>query len=155
MYFCIGTTYIAALPYRGYCLGPMTLVWGHYLEFHRVNSHGIFFYVWLYSLILLRSCNGVETISFFFERSIRAEVVTYRLYVAFGFLHTQQLRGFDESRNNQVIIQNRSFKISTIAASLHLPSSYSSFRILRLAQKIERMENGKNRVFWPFGWRSR
>jgi hypothetical protein len=40
------------------------------------------------------------------KRYIRAEVVTYRLDVAFGFLHTQQLRGFDESRNDQGITQN-------------------------------------------------
>jgi hypothetical protein len=73
-------------------------------------------------------------ISFTFERSIRAEVVTYRLDVAFGFLHTQQLRGFDEPRNDQGIIQNRSVKINIITPSLHLPASYFSFRILRLAQ---------------------
>jgi hypothetical protein len=53
-----------------------------------------------------------------FERSIRAEVVTYRWDVAFVFLHTQQLRGFDESRNDQGIIQNRSAKINTIGVSL-------------------------------------
>jgi hypothetical protein len=39
-------------------------------------------------------------IIFTFERSIRAEVVTYRLDVVFGFLHTQQLRGFGEVRND-------------------------------------------------------
>jgi hypothetical protein len=86
-------------------------------------------------------------IVFTFERSICAEVVTYRLDVVFGFLHTQQLRCFDESRNDQGIIQNRSAKINTTGASLYLPASYFSFRVLRLAQKIERMENGKNRVF--------
>jgi hypothetical protein len=57
-------------------------------------------------------------IVFTFERSIRAEVITYRLDVAFGFLHTQQLSGFDESRNDQCIIKNCSAKIATITASL-------------------------------------
>jgi hypothetical protein len=47
-------------------------------------------------------------IIFTFERSIRAKVVTYRLNVVLGFLLAQQLRGFDESRNDQGIIQNRS-----------------------------------------------
>jgi hypothetical protein len=65
------------------------------------------------------------------------------LDVVFGSLHTQQLRGFDESRNDQGIIQNLSVKISTIAASLYLPASYSSFRILRQAPKIERMKMAK------------
>jgi hypothetical protein len=47
----------------------------------------------------------------------------------------QQLRGFDELRNDQMIIQNRSAKIKKMAASLYLPSSHSSFRFLRLTQK--------------------
>jgi hypothetical protein len=55
------------------------------------------------------------------------EVVTYRLDVVFGFLHTQQVRGFDESRSDQGIIQNRSVKINTIAASLYLPELCFSF----------------------------
>jgi hypothetical protein len=59
--------------------------------------------------------------------SIRAEVVTYRLDVAFGFLHTQQLRGFDESRNDQGIIQNFSVKINTTIASLYRPASSFNF----------------------------
>jgi hypothetical protein len=62
-----------------------------------------------------------------FKRFIRAEVVTYRLDVAFEFLHTQQLRGFDESRNDQEIIKNRSAKINTTVASLYLPVSSFSF----------------------------
>jgi hypothetical protein len=85
----------------------------------------------------------VETINFTFERSIRAEVVTYRLVVVLGFLHTQQLRGFDESRNDQSITQNRSVKISTIASSLYLPASCSSFRILRLAKKSSELKMAK------------
>jgi hypothetical protein len=78
---------------------------------------------------------------FTFEQSIRAEVVTYRLDVAFWFLHTQQLRGFDVSHNDQGVIQNRSVKIIIIVASLYLPASYLSFRIIRLAQKNR--ANGK------------
>jgi hypothetical protein len=62
------------------------------------------------------------------ERYIRAEVVTYRLDVAVGSLHTQQLHGFDESRNDQVIIQNFSAKINTVAALLYLLASYFIFR---------------------------
>jgi hypothetical protein len=83
-------------------------------------------------------------IIFTFERSIRAEVVTNRLDVAVGSLRTQQLHGFDESRYDQGIIRNRSAKINTTVASLYLPASSISFRIIRLSQK-----NGanKNRVF--------
>jgi hypothetical protein len=51
----------------------MTLFGGHYLEFHRVNSHGNFFYVKLYSISFSRIWNGVEKISSTFKRSIRAE----------------------------------------------------------------------------------
>jgi hypothetical protein len=83
-------------------------------------------------------------IIFTFERSIRAEVVTYRLDVVLGSLHTQQLHGFDEFCNDQAIIQNRSAKMNTTASSLYLPASPFSLQILRLAPKIERMEN---RVF--------
>jgi hypothetical protein len=79
-------------------------------------------------------------IVFTFERSICAEEVTYRLDVVFGFLHTQQLRGFDESRNDQGLIQNRSAKINATAASLYLPASSFILRILRLAQKMERIK---------------
>jgi hypothetical protein len=95
-----------------------------------------------------------------FERSIRAEVVTYRLDVVFGSLHTQQLRGLDESRNDQGIIQNRSAKINTTVASLYQPASPFSFRILRLAQKNRVVEknraNGKRQkscFLLPFLWR--
>jgi hypothetical protein len=50
-------------------------------------------------------------------------------------------------RDDQGIIQNFSVKINTIATSLYLPASYCSFRILRQAQKIERMEHGKIAFF--------
>jgi hypothetical protein len=82
---------------------------------------------------------GSEFIIFTFEWSISAEVVTYRLDVAFGSLHTQKLHGFEESRNEKEIIQNRSANINTTVASLHLPASFFRFRILRLAQKMERI----------------
>jgi hypothetical protein len=52
------------------------------------------------------------------ERSISVEVVTYRLDVALGSLHTQQLHGFDELRNDKGVIQNRSAKINTTVESL-------------------------------------
>jgi hypothetical protein len=84
-------------------------------------------------------------LSFFtFKRYIRAEVVTYRLDVVFGSLHTQQLHGFDELRNDQKTIQNRSAKIKKMTTSLYLPSSHSSFRFLRVTQKNRA---NKNRVF--------
>jgi hypothetical protein len=143
------------VPYRGFCLGPRTFFGGHYLEFHTYNAHGNCFYVWLYFISFLRSWNTDQIIVFTFERYIRAKVVTYRLDVVFGFLHTQQLRRFDEPRNDQGIIQDRSAKINTMATSLYLPASYFIFRILRLAKKNERMENGTNRGFWPFLWRWR
>jgi hypothetical protein len=41
---------------------------------------------------------------FSFERFIRAEVVTYRLDFAFWCLHTQQLNGFDELRNDRIAV---------------------------------------------------
>jgi hypothetical protein len=93
---------------------------------------------------LLRVAKKCCIIIFIFKRYIRAEVVTYRLDVAFGSLHTQQLHGFDELRNDQGIIQNRSAKIDKMTASFYLPSSHSSFRLLRLTQK-NRVNN--NRVF--------
>jgi hypothetical protein len=40
---CLGT--VTTTLYRDDCLDPMTLVGGHYLEFHTYNSHGNFFYV--------------------------------------------------------------------------------------------------------------
>jgi hypothetical protein len=61
--------------------------------------------------------------------------------------HTQQLRGFDESRYDYGITQNCSAKINTMIALLYLPASYFSFRIRRLAQIFERMENGKKSCF--------
>jgi hypothetical protein len=45
--------------------------------------------------------NGVKVIIFAFERSIRAEVVTYRLDFVSGSLQTQQLHGFDELRTTK------------------------------------------------------
>jgi hypothetical protein len=57
-------------------------------------------------------------IIFTFERSISAEVVTYRLDVAFGSLHMQQLHGIDELRNDHGVIQNRSVKIEKTVVSL-------------------------------------
>jgi hypothetical protein len=87
--------------------------------------------------------SGSEWSLLTFERSIR-EIVTYHLDGIFGSLHTQQLHVFDELRNNQRIIQNRSAKIKTIVASLYLPASPFIFRFLRLAQKMERKEMAKN-----------
>jgi hypothetical protein len=98
--------------------------------------------------IFLQYLNGIKIIIFNFERSICAKVVTYHLDVVYGFLHTQQLRGFDEMRNDQVIIQKYSVMINTIVASLYLPASTFSFRILRLAKKNGQIENGENRVFF-------
>jgi hypothetical protein len=40
------------------------------------------------------------------ERSLRAEVVTYRSDLVFGSLHMQQLHGFDELLIDQGIIRN-------------------------------------------------
>jgi hypothetical protein len=71
-----------------------------------------------------------------FELSIRAEVVTYRLDI-FGSLHTQQLYRLHELRINQGITKNCSAEINTTVVSLYLPASSFSFRILRLANKIE------------------
>jgi hypothetical protein len=89
----------------------------------------------MYSISFFKTWNGVEIIIFPFERYIRAKVVTYRYDVAFGSLHTQQLHGFDEMRNDQGVIQNRSAKIDKTVASLYLPASSNIFQILRLAQK--------------------
>jgi hypothetical protein len=70
-------------------------------------------------------------IIFTLKRSMCAEVVTYRYYFVFGSLHIQQLHGFDELRNAQGVTLNRSAKINKTAASLYLPASSFSFRILR------------------------
>jgi hypothetical protein len=59
----------------------------------------------------------------------------------------QQLHGFDELRNDQGIIQNRRAKIDTTPMSLYLSASSLSFRLLWLANLIEWIEYGKNRVF--------
>jgi hypothetical protein len=82
-----------------------------------------------------KTWNGVEIIILTFKQSIRAEVVTFRLDIVFGSLHTQQLHGFNELRNDREIIQNRSAKIDKTAASPYLPSSYSNYQFLRLTQK--------------------
>jgi hypothetical protein len=71
-------------------------------------------------------------------------VVTYREDVAFGSLHKKLLNGVEKVRNEQGNTQNRSVKINNTVTSLYLPASYFSFRILRLAQKIERMGNSRN-----------
>jgi hypothetical protein len=97
-----------------------------------------------------RTGDGVEATSFTFKRSIRAEVVTYRLDVAFGSLHTQQLHEFDELCNDQRIIQNGSASIDTTVASLYLLASSFSFRILRQAKKIQGWLPGSQ----GFGWRA-
>jgi hypothetical protein len=91
--------------------------------------------------------NGVEIIVFTFEQSIRVEVVTYRLDVGFGSQHMQQLHGFDKLSRDQLIIRNRRTTIETIALSLFLSAPYFSFRFLPLAEIIDQIENGKNRVF--------
>jgi hypothetical protein len=91
--------------------------------------------------IFSRSFKQVETIIFIFIRSIRAEVVTYRLGVAVGSLHTQQLHGFDELRNDHEIIQNRSAKMTKLPHHFFLLASSFSFRILRLAK--QKRANGK------------
>jgi hypothetical protein len=60
----------------------------------------------------------------------------------------QQLHGLDELRNDQGIIRKFSAKNNTtIAISLFLSVSTLSFRFLRLAKIIERMENGKIVLF--------
>jgi hypothetical protein len=50
----------------------------------------------------------------------------------------QQLHGFDELRNDQGIIRKRSAQIDTTGASLYLSASDFSFRLLPLAEIIER-----------------
>jgi hypothetical protein len=89
--------------------------------------------------------NGVVVIIITSKRSIRLEVITYRLEVAFGSQHIQQLHGFDELLNDQVVVRKRSTAIDTKVVSLYFP----------LAKKNERMEKGKNRFLLSLGWRSR
>jgi hypothetical protein len=96
----------------------------HYLKIQAYSLHRNFFYIWLYSISFFRTGKGVEIVNFTFERSIRTEVVTYRLDVAFGSLHTQQLHGIDELRNDQAITKNRSAEIDKMAASFYLPASF-------------------------------
>jgi hypothetical protein len=67
--------------------------------------------------------NGIEVIIFTFERSIRAEVVTYRLDNISWSLHMHQLHGFDELRNEQGIIRNRSPNIDTAVVLLSSSAS--------------------------------
>jgi hypothetical protein len=73
----------------------------------------------LNSMLLSRTWNRVEIIILTFERFIRVELVTCRLDVAFGSLHTQQLHGLDESCNDQGIIRNRSAKTDKTSVSLY------------------------------------
>jgi hypothetical protein len=89
------------------------------------SFHENFFKIKLYSISFFKPCNGVEVIVLTFERYIRAEVVTYRLGVAFGSLHTQQLHGFDEFRNDQGNIQNCSDKINTAVHHFIFPHHLS------------------------------
>jgi hypothetical protein len=91
--------------------------------------------------IFLQNCKRGRNYHFYFRTVHPRGGSHLPLRCCFGFLHTQQLRCFDESRNDQRIIRNRSSKINTIAASLYLPASYFSFRVLRLAQK--KRANGK------------
>jgi hypothetical protein len=62
--------------------------------------------------------NGVEIIIFSFEPSIRAEVVTFRLDVAIGSLHTQQLHGFD-SMNCATIKGSFGVAVRRLTKQLH------------------------------------
>jgi hypothetical protein len=127
---------------------------GHYLELQSYNLHKTVPTFSCTPYLSLKPENGVEMIIFTFERSIRAEVVTYRLDDVFGFLHTQQLRGFDESRYDQGIIQNCSVKIKTIVASLYLPASNFIFRILRLAPQNRANEKWQKSCFFNDSHRS-
>jgi hypothetical protein len=63
----------------------------------------------------------------------------------------QQLHGFDELRNNKRMIQNLKAKMNQAVVSSYLSNFLNVY--LRLAEKIERMKNGENHVFWPFEWR--
>jgi hypothetical protein len=56
--------------------------------------------------------------------------------------------GFDELRNDQGKIQNRSAKINTAVASFYLPTSSFNVRILRLAQKIGANLKRQKSCFW-------
>jgi hypothetical protein len=64
------------------------------------------------------------------------EVGTYRLDVAFGSLHMQQLHGFDDLLNDQKVIRNRSAQIDITVATLFIFSaSHFSFSISSTSQK--------------------
>jgi hypothetical protein len=58
-------------------------------------------------------------------------------------VHTQQLRGFDESRNDQGIIQNRSAKTNKIVESLYLPASISVFEFFDQPEKSSEWKMAK------------
>jgi hypothetical protein len=62
--------------------------------------------------------NGVEIIKYIFKRSIRAEVVNYRLDVVFESLHMPQLNGFAELRNDQAVIRYCTASTKKTMASL-------------------------------------
>jgi hypothetical protein len=68
------------------------------------------------------------------NRSIRADVATYRYNVAFGSLHMQQLYGSDHLRDDQWMIQNCAAKINTTVFSLYLFESYFNLRNIRLVK---------------------
>jgi hypothetical protein len=59
----------------------------------------------------------------------------------------QQLHGFDKSRNDQKVNENRTAKVKTTAVWLYLSVSYITFLITSTSQMNERMKSGENRVF--------
>jgi hypothetical protein len=92
------------------------------------SSHGNRFYVKLYSIPFTEKVEWGRKFEFFtFERSIREGVVTFRLDVAFGSLHMQQLHGFDELRKDQGIIQNRSARIDKTSVLFYISAAYLFF----------------------------
>jgi hypothetical protein len=121
---------------------------GHYLKMQKIQlTWKLFLRLAVLYIFLLKLKRGWNY--YFYFRTVHPRGGSH---LPLRCWHTQQLRGFDESRNDQGIIQNRRTKINTAVAWLYLPESSFTFRILRLAQK-----NGanKNRVFLPFGWRWR
>jgi hypothetical protein len=54
----------------------------------------------------------------------------------------QKFHRFDEQRDDEGVIWNRSAKIDTIDLLLYLSASRFSFRFLPLAKIIEQMKNG-------------
>jgi hypothetical protein len=78
---------------------------GHYLKMQTYSSHKIVSTL-SFTLYLSLELESGSKLSFLPSNgpSARRYVVTYRLDVVFGSLHTQQLHGFDELRNDQGII---------------------------------------------------